>query len=128
MFTHSRVCVQVSFEIKLERMMRVDMPKPYDKIIIWTWQQLPRVFARRQSRYGEYSRPNTIIEREIRGTNPVQLKEACDHLKHLAQQHEDVTVQHMVRTRRHSSTSTQSSQSQQAGRRLSTSAAAVYPT
>ena len=114
------VCEQVSFEIKLERMMRVDMPKPYDKIIIWTWQQLPRVFARRQSRFGEYSRPNTIIEREIRGINPQQLKEAMVVLKHLAQQQEDVSLQHMVRTRRNSnSTQGQGLQPQTGGRRNS---------
>ena len=72
--------------------MRVDMPKPHNKIIVWTWQKLPRIFSKRQSRFGEYSRPNTIIERDIVGCNPVQLKAACDHLKHLAQQQEDVSI------------------------------------
>ena len=94
---------QVSFEIKLERMMRVDMPKPYNRIIIWTWQKLPRLFSIHHHRLaGEYlARPNAIIEREIMGVNPAQLKAACDHLKHLAQQVEELSIPHA--TRRHSS-------------------------
>lgn len=82
-------------------MIRVDMPKPYDKIILWSWHKVPRILSLHPSSYGEDSRANTIFEREIRGSDLLQLKFACDHLKRLAQQHENVNLSQMIRSRKH---------------------------
>ena len=79
--------LHVVFEMPVERMARVQFPSPYNRLIIWSWHRLP-IYLSPVSAARSNARPNGIHERELRGSNPQQLRAAFLDLQALAQQRE----------------------------------------
>ena len=70
-------------------MARVELPKPFRRLLLWTWYRIPRSFAPSMLlTQDEGARPNGIAERAIEGAEPRQLKAAFLDLLALTQQHE----------------------------------------
>ena len=72
--------------VRLERLARVDFPPPYRKIFVWSWSEV----AVLSSRAGT---PNLILEHEIRGSDPQELRAAFEQLSGWARQE----TQHQLR-------------------------------
>ena len=79
---------KIIFELPIERMARVELPKPFRKLYLWTWYTIPRSLSPYILWHDERARPNGIAERAIEGADPNQLKDAFLHLLQLTQQHE----------------------------------------
>ena len=79
--------ISIIFEFPVERMARVELPKPTNRLILWTWHRVPRVLSPFLI-VETGARPNGIAEWTIEGADPRQLRAAFFHLLSLAQQHE----------------------------------------
>ena len=74
----------IIFEMPVERMARVNLPRPYNRLILWSWHRLP-LFLSPVEAFNSSAVPNGITEREIYGSDPQQLKQVYRHLAQLVQ-------------------------------------------